>query len=161
MFRLGWSGKEDPSASEEEDRMATSPSIVREAMTASPSAISRDSTVEQAAKLMVSADVGSLPVVDGESLVGIVTDRDLVTQVLAEGRDPKHTTVGECSTEQLVVVSPDEPLDAALQRMAREQVRRLPVVEDGRLVGMLAQADVARTATPQSTGQMVEEISQA
>jgi CBS domain-containing protein len=140
--------------------MATTTSTVREAMTSSPSAISKEANVRQAAQLMMSAGVGSLPVVDGESLVGIVTDRDLVREVLAEDRDPKQMTVGECCTEKLVVVSPDEPLDAALQRMAREQVRRLPVVEDGRLVGMLAQADVARTATPQSTGQMVEEISQ-
>jgi CBS domain-containing protein len=135
-------------------------STVREAMTASPRSISSDSNSVEAARLMIEQDVGSLPVVENDALVGIVTDRDLVAQVLAKDLDPKQVRVGDVCTERPVVIGPEEPLDAALQRMAHEQVRRLPVVEDGRLVGMLAQADVARVAEPTSTGQMVEEISQ-
>jgi CBS domain-containing protein len=132
---------------------------VREAMTSSPTAISSDTTALDAAKTMKTENVGSLPVVNEEKLVGIVTDRDLVTNVLAKDLDPQKVVVSEVATENPVVASPEEPLDAALRRMAEEQVRRLPVVEDGRLVGMLAQADVARSAAPQATGQMVEEIS--
>ena len=133
---------------------------VSQAMTSSPRSIERSESVVQAARLMASEDVGSLPVVEGDQLVGIVTDRDLVLQVLAKDLDPTKVTISEVASEDPVVAKPDEPLDAALQRMAQEQVRRLPVVDDGRLVGILAQADVAREARPASTGEMVEQISQ-
>jgi CBS domain-containing protein len=132
---------------------------VRDAMTQSPSTISTDATVVEAARTMTSENVGSLPVVDGDELVGIVTDRDLVTNVVAKDLDPNKVSVADVCSGTPVVASPDEPLDTALQRMAAEQVRRLPVVENGRLVGILAQADVAKTARPEDTGQMVEEIS--
>jgi CBS domain-containing protein len=89
-----------------------------------------------------------------------VTDRDLVLQVVARDLDASKVTVSEVSTEDPVVTRPDEPLDAALQRTAEEQVRRLPVVQDGRLVGILAQADVAQNAKAEATGQMVEQISE-
>ena len=108
---------------------------------------------------MAKENVGSLPVIENGELVGIVTDRDLVVQVVARGLDPNSVNVADVYTEKPVVATPDEPLDQALQRMAEEQVRRLPVVSDGRLVGMLAQADVARSADAESTGHMVEEIS--
>ena len=110
--------------------------------------------------MMATENVGSLPVVDGEELVGMVTDRDLVLQVLAKDLDPSKVPVSDVCSENPIVAAPEEPLDTALQRMAQEQVRRLPVVAEGRLVGILAQADVARTAQPTSTGQMVEQISQ-
>jgi CBS domain-containing protein len=137
-----------------------SKATVSQAMTASPRSIERSESVVQAARLMASEDVGSLPVVEGDQLVGIITDRDLVLQVLAKDLDPGKVTISEVASENPVVAKPDEPLDAALQRMAQEQVRRLPVVDDGRLVGILAQADVAREARPASTGEMVEQISQ-
>jgi CBS domain-containing protein len=133
---------------------------VSQAMTATPRSIESSESVVQAARLMASEDVGSLPVVEGGLLVGIVTDRDLVLQVLAKDLDPSKVTISEVASENPVVAKPDEPLDAALQRMAQEQVRRLPVVDEGRLVGILAQADVAREARPASTGEMVEQISQ-
>ncbi|MGH3134316.1 MAG: CBS domain-containing protein [Gaiellaceae bacterium] len=133
---------------------------VREAMTASPSSIESDQYAVEAARRLTSENVGSLPVVRGEELVGIVTDRDLVIQVMAKDLDPSKVPVSDVCTENPVVASPEESLDEALRRMASEQVRRLPVVEDGRLVGILAQADVARTAQATSTGQMVEQISQ-
>jgi CBS domain-containing protein len=133
---------------------------VSQAMTAVPRSIESSESVVQAARLMASEDVGSLPVVEGDQLVGIVTDRDLVLQVLAKDLDPSKVTIAEVASENPVVAKPDEPLDAALQRMAQEQVRRLPVVDHGRLVGILAQADVAREARPASTGEMVEQISQ-
>ena len=132
---------------------------VRDSMTEKPTTITGSAPVSEAAKLMASENVGSLPVVEGDELVGIVTDRDLVVQVVARGQDPDSVRVSDVYSEKPVVASPDEPLDAALKRMASEQVRRLPVVSEGRLVGILAQADVAREAQAESTGQMVEEIS--
>jgi CBS domain-containing protein len=132
---------------------------VRDSMTANPKTVSPETTAMEAAKLMATEDVGSLPVIVDEQLVGIVTDRDLVIQLVARGLDPKNVRIADVYTEQPAVASPDEQLDEALERMAQEQVRRLPVVSDGQLVGMLAQADVARSARPESTGQMVEEIS--
>ncbi len=112
----------------------------------------------EAARTMTTENVGSLPVVEEQKLVGMVTDRDLVINVLAKDLDPHKVPVADVATKDPVSVSPDESLDTALQRMAEEQVRRLPVVEDGLLVGILAQADVSRTAQPESTGRMVEKI---
>lgn len=110
---------------------------------------------------MTTENVGSLPVVAEQKLVGMITDRDLVTNVLAKDLDPNKVPVSDVATQNPVSVSPDESLDTALERMAEKQVRRLPVVEDGRLVGILAQADVSRTAQPESTGRMVEKISES
>ena len=135
--------------------------IVRDAMTTSPTAIASDKTVVEAARTMTTENVGSLPVVDKQKLVGMITDRDLVTNVLAKDLDPNTVPVADVATQDPVSVSPDESLDTALERMADKQVRRLPVVEDGRLVGILAQADVSRTAQPESTGRMVEKISES
>jgi CBS domain-containing protein len=134
---------------------------VREAMTPAPATIAADEDVVEAARLMATHDVGSLPVVDEGKLVGMVTDRDLVLQVVAKDLDPHKTTVGTVCSANPVVVGPEDSLDEALQRMAREQVRRLPVVEDARIVGILAQADVSRAAEPEATGRLVEEISES
>jgi CBS domain-containing protein len=134
--------------------------VVKDVMTPRPTAVASDAMVVEAARKMLSEDVGSLPVVDGEALVGMVTDRDLVLHVLAKDLDPHAVPISEVASENPVTAEPDEALDEALQRMASEQIRRLPVVDDdGRLVGILAQADIARTARPESTGRLVEEIS--
>jgi CBS domain-containing protein len=134
---------------------------VRQAMTPAPATIGADEYVVEAARLMATHDVGSLPVVDDGKLVGIVTDRDVVLQVVAKDLDPHKTPVSTVCSENPIVVGPDDSLDEALQRMAREQVRRLPVVEESKVVGILAQADVSRAAEPEATGKMVEEISES
>jgi CBS domain-containing protein len=133
---------------------------VREVMTTSPTAIESSENAIDAARMMLAENVGSLPVVQDNALVGIVTDRDLVLQVMAKDLDPNTVPVSEVCSEDPVVATPDEPLDAALGRMAAEQVRRLPVVDGQQLVGILAQADVARSAHAKSTGRLVEEISE-
>jgi CBS domain-containing protein len=133
---------------------------VREIMSSNPTTVRPDTSVVEAARLMASEDVGALPVVDGERLVGMATDRDITLRVVAEGRDPEATTVGEIQSGDLVSVEPDEGLDRALQEMAQNQVRRLPVVEGDRLVGILAQADVARNVGDAETGRVVEGISE-
>ena len=132
---------------------------VEDVMTPHVDSVAPDTPLAVAARRMRDENVGCLPVADGDRLVGMVTDRDLVVQVLAKDLDATKVVVSEVATENPIIASPEEPLDSALQRMAQEQVRRLPVVEDGRLVGILAQADVARTAKPAETGQMVEDIS--
>jgi CBS domain-containing protein len=133
--------------------------VVREAMTPSPAFISSDAAAVDAARMMQTLNVGSLPVVENMKLVGMVTDRDLVLHVIAKDLDPHKVPVSDICSENPVTATPEEPLDAALQRMAAEQVRRLPVVAEGRLVGILAQADVARAVQPESTGEMVDQIS--
>jgi len=138
-----------------------STSTVREAMTASPTTVAAEESAVEAARLMAAQDVGSLPVLDGNDLVGIVTDRDLVLHVLAKDVDPHKVTVSSICSENPIVVGPEDSLDEALQHMAKKQIRRLPVVDDGRLVGILAQADVSRTVEPAATGRMVEEISES
>jgi CBS domain-containing protein len=90
----------------------------------------------------------------------MVTDRDLVLNVLAKDLDPHKVPVADVCSGDPVTVEPDEPLDEALRRMAKDQVRRLPVVTGGRLVGILAQADIALSARAESTGRLVEEISE-
>ena len=137
--------------------MATT--AVKDVMTPQPTAIASDASVVEAARRLSSEDVGSLPVVDGDKLVGMITDRDIVLHVVAKDLDPHKVTISDVCSENPVVAAPDESLDDALQRMASEQLRRLPVVTDGRLVGILAQADIARAVRPESTGRLVEEIS--
>jgi CBS domain-containing protein len=132
---------------------------VREVMTSNPTTCSVKASVEAAAKAMAQEDVGPIPVLDGERLVGILTDRDIVIRVVAEGRDPQSTTVGEVASRDPATVSPDENLDRALQLLAERQVRRLPVVEGETLVGVVAQADIARQGDDRTTGQVVEQIS--
>jgi len=133
--------------------------MVKDVMTPNPMSVRSDEMVVEAARRMLSEDVGSLPVIDGDELCGMVTDRDLVLQVVAKDLDPHKVHVSDICSEQPVTARADEPLDDALQRMAAQQVRRLPVVADGKLVGILAQADVARAERPELTGRLVEEIS--
>ena len=134
---------------------------ISEAMTAKPCAIDSDKSVAYAAQMMRDEDVGFAPIVEGDRLVGALTDRDIVTRVVAEGRDPQSVAVREVASTGLVTIGPQQDLDEALQLMASNKIRRLPVVEqDGRLVGVVAQADIAREAKEQQTGALVEEISQ-
>jgi CBS domain-containing protein len=133
---------------------------IRDVMSTSPCAIDADKPVAYAAKMMKQEDVGLAPIVEGERLVGTLTDRDIVVRVVAEGKDPQTVTAREVASTDLVTIDPQQDLDEALQLMASKQVRRLPVVEEGRLVGVLAQADVAREAKEKQTGQLVEDISQ-
>jgi CBS domain-containing protein len=134
---------------------------VRDLMTPDPRTVERSTTIVEAAHAMREEDVGPIPIVDGDRLVGILTDRDIVVRVVAEGRDPQSTPVEEIASRELVTVDPDQGIDEAMRLMAEHQVRRLPVCEeDGRLVGILAQADVARHVGDQPTGEVVEHISQ-
>jgi CBS domain-containing protein len=135
---------------------------VRDAMTENPRSIGVSAPVVEAARLMREEHIGSLPITDDEELVGMITDRDITTRVVAEAADPKTTPVGDVFSRDLISVEPDDDLEAAVQLMASHQVRRLPVVEDGRLVGIVAQADIALSLreNEQRTGELVEAISE-
>ena len=133
---------------------------IRELMTANPCSIDADKSIAYAAKMMRDENVGLAPIVEGDKLVGTVTDRDIAIRVVAEGKDPEQMTVREAASTNLVTIDPQQDLDEALRLMAQHQVRRLPVVEeDGRLVGVVAQADVARMGDDRQTGEVVQEIS--
>lgn len=129
-------------------------------MTSNPTAITPDTTVQEAARLMKSEDVGALPLVEDGRLTGVITDRDLAIRGVAEGRGTE-TTVRELASKDIVTIEPQQSLEEAARLMAEHQVRRLPVVEeDGGLVGMLAQADVAQAGHDTLTGDVVQKISQ-
>ena len=132
---------------------------IREAMTEDPRSIGASASVVEAAQLMREQHIGSLPVTDNERLVGMITDRDITTRVVAESAVPETTSVGDVYSRDLISVEPDSDLDEALQLMARHQVRRLPVVENGRLVGMVAQADIALKENERA-GELVGAISE-
>jgi CBS domain-containing protein len=136
------------------------PKTVREVMTSKLCSIDADKPVAYAAKMMRDEDVGIAPIVEGDRLVGVLTDRDIAVRVVAEGRDPEQVKVTEVASSDLVTLDPQQDLEEALRLMARHQVRRLPVVEeDGRLVGVVAQADVAQQGDDTRTGEVVEQIS--
>ena len=132
---------------------------VKDAMSSRPRTIEASTRLPDAARLMRDQDVGSLPVVEGDRLAGILTDRDIAIRAVAEGK--LDATAGDIASRQVVTIDPQQPLSEAARLMAEHQVRRLPVCEeDGKLVGMLAQADVAKHVGEDArTGQMVEEIS--
>jgi CBS domain-containing protein len=135
---------------------------VREVMTERPRCVTLETPISEAAQLMESEDVGSLPVLEDDQLAGMVTDRDIVIRAVAKGKDPRGMPVREVASRELVTVYADDDLANALQKMASEQVRRLPVVdEENRLVGVLAQADVALGAKEKAVGEVVEEISRS
>jgi CBS domain-containing protein len=136
---------------------------IAEVMTDRPRAITPQTSIRDAARLMEEEDVGSLPVVEeGARLVGIVTDRDIAIRAVAHGLEPERTTIMDIASKEVYGLTPDDDLDEALEMMARAQVRRLPiVVRDNELVGMVAQADVARTSKEKATGEVVEAISQS
>jgi CBS domain-containing protein len=133
---------------------------VRNAMTEDPRSIGTSASVVEAAQLMREAHIGSLPITDGEQLVGMITDRDITTRVVAEAADLGRTSVGDVCSRDVISVEADNDHEEAVKLMARHQVRRLPVVENGRLIGIVAQADIARTGNEKKTGELVEAISE-
>ena len=130
------------------ERMRPRENRVHAWMSRSVARVHPSDSVEHAARLMADHDVGGLPVTQGSGrLIGMITDRDVVVRLLARGRDPLRCRVEDAMTEDVYPVRMDEPVESALDVMARHRVRRVPVVDDrDRIVGMLSQADVARHA---------------
>jgi CBS domain-containing protein len=139
---------------------------VGEIMTKDPAHISKDETVAKAAEDMRRHDVGALSVCDGDCngahrVRGILTDRDIVVGVLAQGRDPSQTTAEQVVSGNPITIDADASIEDALRTMTQHKVRRLPVVHGDRLVGMVAQADIATNLENPKVGDLVESISAA
>jgi CBS domain-containing protein len=133
---------------------------VRELMTSDPTTVGPDATLGEVATLMKQEDCGSIPVVDKGRLVGIVTDRDIVVRAIAAGKDPKKVRVSEVMSADPITIGPDADVDDARKVMADRQIRRLPVVEDSRLVGILVTAQIARAESEHEIGHTLKEISE-
>jgi len=134
--------------------------LVRHAMTESPQTIRPDMNAMDAAGLMKSENVGVLPVVEGDEVVGLITDRDLVIRGLAERKNPPEVRVGDLATKAAVTVSPDTRLSEARELMEKHKVRRLPVVKGDKLVGILSLGDVAwADASTREVGEALRVIS--
>lgn len=133
----------------------------KDVMTKDPATLGPEATLGEAATLMRQEDCGSIPIVDGGRLVGIVTDRDIVIRAVAAGKDVRSTRVSEVMSADPVCISPDTEVDEAANVMAERQIRRLPVVEDGKLAGILVIGQIARREPDeQQTGETLKEISQ-
>ncbi len=136
-------------------------SQIRELMTVRPRTVKVGDSIVEAAKLMKGEESAMAPIVDGDRLVGVLTDHDIAVRVVAEGRDPLTTKVEDIASTNLVTIDPQQDLDDALRVMARNHVRRLPVVEeDGKLIGIVMQADVARHVDSNRVAKVIEEIAQ-
>ena|SRR5947209_8548083 len=138
----------------------------REVMTENPVCCLPTDAVNAAARMMRREDVGAVPVVNDEKnmrLIGILTDRDLAIKVVAESRDSSNTTVRDVMTSTIIACRTDDDLSSAIRAMEEHQIRRVPVVDDdGRIVGIISQADVAtRVREPEKTAEVVKGISQA
>lgn len=116
---------------------------VREVMTPNPIILNRDATAQEAAQQMRDAGVGDVLVQEDGSLLGIVTDRDIVVRVVADGKSAEQTHLGECCSDQLHTLSPDTDAEEAVQTMREFAVRRVPVVENGQAVGIVSIGDLA------------------
>jgi CBS domain-containing protein len=129
-------------------------------MTKNVTVIQEDETLREAAERLASDDIGVLPICDSNKQIrGVLTDRDIVVHVIARGKDPASTRASELEQGEIITLRPDDSIEHACDLMAQYKVRRLPVVEDGRVVGMVSQADVAKSVSPEQAGRMLTQIS--
>jgi CBS domain-containing protein len=131
-------------------------------MTQAPEYLKENAPVREAAERMAGEDVGALPVCDtGGHLIGMVTDRDIVVKLIAKGGDLGSATVSELTGDQpeVVTIGADDSVEEALKTMAHHQVRRLPVIDGDEMVGVVAQADLAKACPPEKAGELLEAIS--
>ena len=135
--------------------------LARDVMTPDPACCLPDATLDQVAKMMVQNNCGEIPIVDRSNQpIGVVTDRDIVCRVVAEGRNPTGLTAESCMTTPVVTVRADAPIDDVISTMESHQIRRVPVVDDGGCcAGIIAQADVATAGPSKMTAELVSEIS--
>jgi CBS domain-containing protein len=135
--------------------------LARDVMTANPACCTPETPLEQVAKLMVQHDCGEIPVIDtAEQPIGVITDRDIVCRVVAEGKNPVAYTAELCMSQPAVTVSLDTTLDDVMSTMEKHQIRRVPVVDEkGCCSGMISQADVAWTGKEREVAEFVREVS--
>jgi CBS domain-containing protein len=138
------------------------PKTARDVMTGGAECIGENDTILDAAKRLAQLDVGAMPICGSDNrLKGMLTDRDIVTKVLARGKDPASTKAGELGEGKPVTIGADDPVEEALHTMAEHKVRRLPVIDGHDLIGMVSQADLARNMDEERVGDLVEAISAA
>ncbi len=134
---------------------------IRDIMTKDVQTVSPETTVKDAASMMKSRNIGSLPVTEGKRVLGLVTDRDITIRCVAEGRDPGSTRCGDVMSKDVVTVREDADLKEAERLMHDRQIRRLPVVNaQDELAGYLAMAKIARSETLQEAGKVIKGVSQ-
>ena len=133
---------------------------VKELMTSDPAKVGPDDVIAEAATLMKQQDCGAIPVVRDGTLIGIITDRDITIRGVAAGKDAKTTKVSEIMSADPITIGPDADVAEAAALMAKSQVRRLPVVEKGKLLGILVTAQLARREKTSHTGETIKEISE-
>jgi CBS domain-containing protein len=135
----------------------------RDIMSDDCTCVGENETVLDAAKRLAELNVGSMPICgEDDRLKGMLTDRDIVVKVLAEGKDPSSTRAGELATQdEVVTIGADDSIDETLRTMTEHKVRRLPVIDGHRLVGIVSQADVATNIDEERVGDLVEAISAA
>jgi len=134
----------------------------RDVMTGGAECIGENDTIADAAKRLADLDVGALPICGEDNrLKGMLTDRDIVLKVVAQGKDPGSTRAGELAEGKPVTIGADDSVDEALQTMAEHKVRRLPVIDGHDLIGIVSQADLARNVDEDKVGDLVEAISAA
>ena len=134
----------------------------REIMSSNPECIGEDETLVVAAQKLKQLDVGALPICGQDNrLKGMLTDRDIVVKVIAEGRDPETCKAGELAQGKPVTIGADDPVEEALRTMKEHKVRRLPVIDGHDLVGIVSQADLATNIDEEKVGDLVEAISTA
>jgi CBS domain-containing protein len=131
---------------------------VRDAMARIVHRAKKDDKVGDVANTMKQEDVGFVPVVDGEKLIGVITDRDIVISCIAEGHDPRGETAEHLMSREITVISPDDDLEEAGRMMEREEIRRLPVVENGRLVGVLSHGHLVQATKNQIAERATEGV---
>jgi CBS domain-containing protein len=129
---------------------------IRDVMTADPRTVRADATLEDAAREMGRDDIGAVLVEDGGSLTGILTDRDIVVRAIAEHRDPSSTKVADVATRDVATLSPDQTVEDAIKIVREQNVRRIPVVQDGRPAGIVSIGDLA---IERDTGSALADIS--
>lgn len=119
------------------------PETIREVMTPSPRTLDMRATVQEAARTMLDDDIGDVIICDGGTICGIVTDRDITVRAVAQGRDPAVTSVGDICSAEVATLSPDDSVDDAVRLIRDKAVRRVPVVEGGKPVGVVSIGDLA------------------
>lgn len=133
---------------------------IREVMTSDYKVVKPDCTIKEAASFMLSEDTGSLPVCDGETVLGMITDRDIAVRAVAEGRDPS-CSVSEFMTDHLVIARESDDVNEIAQKMSDNQVRRLPVIDDNKkLVGVVSLGDLARSDSEFASSFALEGVSE-
>jgi CBS domain-containing protein len=126
------------------------PGTVREVMTEKPLALQRGTTLSEAARAMRDHDVGDVVLLEDDQVTGIVTDRDMIVRAVAEGLQPDETVLAQIASTELVTISPETPVEEAVRLMREKAVRRLPVVEEGRPIGIVSLGDLAVERDPDS-----------